>query len=378
MSLKQLTVVGGGLVGAAIAYGAARRGVSVRVLDQGDTAFRASRGNFGLVWLSSKGGGMPEYARWTRNAVQQWEGFHQDLLKLTGVNSGLVQKGGFWLGFSDGEVQKRADLLAKIDREAGGVPFQMMDNAELRQYLPDIGPKVVGGSWGAHDGTANPLMLLRALHAGLKMAGADLVTGVDVTQIDHDAANGRFTARSRDGQSWTSNRIVIAAGLGNVDLVDQVGILAPMVKTRGQVLITERLRPFMDYPTNKARQTSEGTVQIGSTSEDVGFDDGTTVDKIGGLARRAVETFPALANVRMVRAWGALRPLSPDGYPIYQESTSCPGAFVVICHSGVTLSAIHANVLGPWMGGLTDAPAEVAKFESKRFLDKNARFTSDH
>ena len=378
MSLKQLTVVGGGLVGAAIAYGAARRGVSVRVLDQGDTAFRASRGNFGLVWLSSKGGGMPEYARWTRNAVQQWEGFHQDLLKLTGVNSGLVQKGGFWLGFSDGEVQKRADLLAKIDREAGGVPFQMMDNAELRQYLPDIGPKVVGGSWGAHDGTANPLMLLRALHAGLKMAGADLVTGVDVTQIDHDAANGRFTARSRDGQSWTSNRIVIAAGLGNVDLVDQVGILAPMVTTRGQVLITERLRPFMDYPTNKARQTSEGTVQIGSTSEDVGFDDGTTVDKIGGLARRAVETFPALANVRMVRAWGALRPLSPDGYPIYQESTSCPGAFVVICHSGVTLSAIHANVLGPWMGGLTDAPAEVAKFESKRFLDKNARFTSDH
>ena len=378
MSLKQLTVVGGGLVGAAIAYGAARRGVSVRVLDQGDTAFRASRGNFGLVWLSSKGGGMPEYARWTRNAVQQWEGFHQDLLKLTGVNSGLVQKGGFWLGFSDGEVQKRADLLAKIDREAGGVPFQMMDNAELRQYLPDIGPKVVGGSWGAHDGTANPLMLLRALHAGLKMAGADLVTGVDVTQIDHDAANGRFTARSRDGQSWTSNRIVIAAGLGNVDLVDQVGILAPMVKTRGQVLITERLRPFMDYPTNTARQTSEGTVQIGSTSEDVGFDDGTTVDKIGGLARRAVETFPALANVRMVRAWGALRPLSPDGYPIYQESTSCPGAFVVICHSGVTLSAIHANVLGPWMGGLTDAPAEVAKFESKRFLDKNARFTSDH
>lgn len=378
MSLKQLTVVGGGLVGAAIAYGAARRGVSVRVLDQGDTAFRASRGNFGLVWLSSKGGGMPEYARWTRNAVQQWEGFHQDLLKLTGVNSGLVQKGGFWLGFSDGEVQKRADLLAKIDREAGGVPFQMMDNAELRQYLPDIGPKVVGGSWGAHDGTANPLMLLRALHAGLKMAGADLVTGVDVTQIDHDAANGRFTARSRDGQSWTSNRIVIAAGLGNVDLVDQVGILAPMVKTRGQVLITERLRPFMDYPTNKARQTSEGTVQIGSTSEDVGFDDGTTVDKIGGLARRAVETFPALANVRMVRAWGALRPLSPDGYPIYQESTSCPGAFVVICHSGVTLSAIHANVLGPWMGGLTDAPAEVAKFESKRFLDKNERFTSDH
>lgn len=378
MSSKQLTVVGGGLVGAAIAYGAARCGVSVRVLDQGDTAFRASRGNFGLVWLSSKGGGMPEYSIWTRNAVEQWQGLHQDLLVRTGVDSGLSQKGGFWLGFSDAEVQSRADLLARIDREAGGVPFKMMDNSEIRQFLPDIGPKVVGGSWGSHDGTANPLMLLRALHSGLKMAGADLITGVHVTRIERGAQAGSFVAHSKDGQSWRSDRIVIAAGLGNVDLVDQIGIYAPMVKTRGQVLITERLKPFMNYPTNKVRQTSEGTVQIGSTSEDVGFDDGTTVEKIDSLARRAVDTFPALAEARLVRAWGALRPLSPDGYPIYQESTSCPGAFVVTCHSGVTLAAIHANVLGPWMGGLRDAPAEVAKFTSARFLEKNVRFTSDH
>ncbi len=378
MSSNQVTVVGGGLVGAAIAYGAARRGLSVRVLDQGDTAFRASRGNFGLVWLSSKGGGMPEYARWTREAVGLWGGLHQELLDLTGVDSGLVQQGGFWLGFSDEEVQKRADLLAKIDREAGGIPFSMMEPAEIRQYLPDIGPKVAGGSWGAHDGMANPLFLLRALHSGLKKCGADIITGVDITAIEHDAAAGRFTARSRDGQSWISDRIVIAAGLGVSDLAGQIGIHAPVVTTRGQVLITERLKPFMDYPTNKARQTAEGTVQIGSTTEDVGLDDGTTVDKIEWLARRAVDTFPHLAHARLVRAWGALRPLTPDGYPIYQESETCPGAFAVVCHSGVTLAAIHANILGPWMGGLTDAPAGVSRFRGARFLGKNTRYASDH
>ena len=65
-------VVGGGLVGAAIAYGAAKSGATVTLLDQGNIAHRASRGNFGLVWLQSKGAGFPRYARWSRDAVDYW------------------------------------------------------------------------------------------------------------------------------------------------------------------------------------------------------------------------------------------------------------------------------------------------------------------
>lgn len=377
MSKEQLTVVGGGLVGAAIAYGAARKGAKVRVLDQGDAAFRASRGNFGLVWLSSKGGGMSRYARWTRDAIRQWPELHKELLEVTGVDSGLQQNGGFWLGFSEKEVEKRANLLAKIHNEVGDIPFQMMDHSELKQYLPGIGPKVVGGSFGAHDGHANPLMLLRALHSGLSEKGAEVITGADIIDLQH-REDGGFTVTARDGQSWKSDRLVLAAGLGIAKLAQKVGLHAPITTTRGQVLITERLKPFIPYPTNKARQTQEGSVQIGSTSEDVGFDDRTTTDKIEWLAKRAVDTFPSLANARLVRAWGALRPLTPDGYPIYQASETCPGAYVVICHSGVTLASIHAFTIGPWMSGLTEAPAEFETFRSERFLDPNASFTNDH
>ena len=57
-----VAVVGGGVVGASIAWGLARKGTRVAVLDEGDTAFRASRGNFALVWVQSKGLGMAEYA----------------------------------------------------------------------------------------------------------------------------------------------------------------------------------------------------------------------------------------------------------------------------------------------------------------------------
>lgn len=378
MSSQGITVIGGGLVGAAIAYGAARQGIRVRVLDQGDTAFRASRGNFGLVWVSSKGGGMPRYAQLSREATQLWPALHDELMALTGVDSGLRQPGGFWLGFSEAEIEARAKLLKKIDQEAGGVPYKMMDHRELREHLPGIGPAVAGGSFGPLDGHANPLMLLRALHAALRLKGADVISGVTIKDISRDARRGLFTAIAEDGQKWESERLVLAAGLGNAMMAPKLGLHAPGAVTRGQVLITERLKPFLRYPTNKARQTAEGSVQIGSTSEDVGLDDRTTSDKIEWLARRAVATFPALASARLVRAWGALRPLTPDGYPVYQESTTCPGAFVASCHSGVTLASVHAMVVAPWMTGQSAKPAGFDTFLGDRFLDPNASFSHGH
>ena len=378
MGNQRMIVVGGGLIGAAIAYGAARAGVDVRVLDQGDVAFRASRGNFGLVWVQSKGGKLPRYARWSRDAVKLWPALQQELLELTGVDACLRQPGGFWLGFSDADMRARFDLLEGLNRTVGEIPFQIMDPSELRRYLPGIGPAVAGGSYCPLDGHANPLMLLHGLHAGLRHKGAEVITGVNVAQIRYDAANGLFDVVAGDGQRWKSERLVLAAGLGNAQLAPQVGLHAPVTSTRGQVLITERLKPFLNYPTNKVRQTCEGTVQIGSTSEDVGLDDGTTTEKIEWLARRAVTTFPALARARLVRAWGALRPLTPDGYPIYQASTSCPGAYVVTSHSGVSLAAAHSFVIGPWTCGHTETPPEFEVFLGDRFSDPHASFSHDH
>ena len=66
MADSAYAVIGGGLVGMAIAWGLANRGKQVTVFDEGDRGFRASRGNFGLVWVQSKGLNMPDYSRWSR------------------------------------------------------------------------------------------------------------------------------------------------------------------------------------------------------------------------------------------------------------------------------------------------------------------------
>jgi glycine/D-amino acid oxidase-like deaminating enzyme len=68
----------------------------------------------------------------------------------------------------------------------------------------------------------------------------------------------------------------------------------------------------------------------------------------------------------MVRAWGALRVMTGDGYPIYAESPSCPYAFVVTCHSGVTLAAAHAGPLAGWIAG-GKVPFNPSVFNGDRF-----------
>ena len=114
------------------------------------------------------------------------------------------------------------------------------------------------------------------------------------------------------------------------------------------------------------RQTGEGTVMIGDSKEDVGFDIGTTADITCTIARRAVAAFPCLRDIALVRTWGALRVMTPDGFPAYQTWPDLPGVFALGCHSGVTLAAIHAQVLAPAITA-GNLPEETAAFRTERF-----------
>ncbi|MBC3372447.1 FAD-binding oxidoreductase [Pseudomonas sp. SWRI92] len=361
---SDVIVVGGGLVGMAVAYGLAREGAEVQVLDQGDDAFRASRGNFGLVWVQGKGHDLTDYSRWTRSSATRWPAFAQALLADSGIDVQLKQPGGFHMCFNDEELLERQSRLQTLQDALGEYPFEMLDAAEVKARLPLIGPAVIGASYTPQDGHVNPLKLLRALHASAQAKGARLQGGVQVERIDY--APGEFRVRA-GRRSFVAPRIVLAAGLGNATLGPQVGLHAPVAPNRGQVLISERVRPFLPYPTLNVRQTDEGTVQLGDSMEEVGFDDSTSTEVLAAIARRGVSTFPLLRDVRLVRAWGALRVMSPDGFPVYQQSSVHPGAFVVTCHSGVTLAAAHALRIAPWiMGGAR--PAELAVFSGDRFL----------
>jgi glycine/D-amino acid oxidase-like deaminating enzyme len=364
MKSNDVIVIGGGLVGTAIAYGISLSGQRVVVLDEGDQAFRASRGNFGLIWVQGKGYGLLPYAPWTLSSATLWPKLAADLLAETGIDVQVRQPGGFHFCFSEAELEARDKRLGSIrDFMAGDYPYVMLNHAELAARLPLIGPEVVGASYTAMDGHVNPLKLLRALHTACGLRGVSILPGHRTEQITPHA--GGFTVRTGSGE-FSAGRIVLAAGLGNRALAEQLGLHVPVAPNRGQVLVGERVGQFLSYPTTYIRQTDEGTIQIGDSHEDVGLDDSTTIDVLTSIARAAIKSFPKLGDLKLVRMWGALRVMSPDGFPIYQESPAYPGAFVATCHSGVTLAAAHALRLAPWIAGQA-MPEGLVNFSGERF-----------
>lgn len=361
----EIAIVGGGLVGAALAFGLTGLGKRVTVLDEGDTAYRASRGNFALVWVQSKGLGMPEYAAWTKRSSDAWSGLASALKDETAIDVEHRRPGGLMLSLSDAEQERRAAQMKRLHNQPDMVryAYELLDHAGIRRLLPEIGPEVAGGVYCPLDGHVNSLKLFRALHAAVAARGGLYRPSRPVDTI---ASRGGAFVLSGSWGELGSEKVVLAAGTGNARLAPQVGLHAPVRPQRGQIIVTEKAKPFLRYPLSTLRQTDEGGVMVGDSLEETGFESTTTTPVLATMANRAVRMFPLLAGLNVVRTWSALRVMSQDGFPIYDQSVTHPGAFVVTCHSGVTLAASHAFDIAPQIaaGRLAD---DLLPFSGRRF-----------
>ncbi|PRD44878.1 FAD-dependent oxidoreductase [Phyllobacterium phragmitis] len=361
-----VAVVGGGLLGSAIAWGLGRIGQRVCVLDEGDIAKRASRANFALVWVQSKGLGMPAYTGWTVKASNSWAKLAEELKQQTGLDVCFQRNGGFHLALSESELEQRAETIKRLHNQSGGTDYQLeiLDHGQVAKMLPHIGPEVAGGSFCPLDGHVNSLRLFRALHTGLARFGIDYRPEHAVTKIGYE--NGAFRLATPKGEIM-AGKIVLAAGNTNQVLAPMVGLDAPMGPTRGQIIVTERTVPFLPHPLTTLRQTDEGTVMIGDSKEEMLDDSATNMPISSVMADRAQRMFPMLGRLNVVRMWSGIRVMPKDGFPIYDQSETCPGAFVACCHSGVTLAAAHAYEIAPMIAAGTLDRKKVGAFTAKRF-----------
>jgi len=360
-------VIGGGLMGSAVALGLARQGAKVLMLDRLSAMQRASKANFGLIWSQSKGLGNVAYRRLSINAALAFREFGPRLEQETGIDMEMRLGAGLILAIGDKEREIRKNISTRIqrqDEQYGGIHSpRMVDRADIQAMIGTamLGQDVRGGSFCDIDGDINPLLLLKAMRKAFLQQ------------------NGRFRQNCairlirRKNHVWiidtpygpiTTPRIVLAAGLGNIELAAGMGTAIPVMPQKGQLLVTERMAPFLPFPMSGIRQTDNGSVMIGYTQENTGFDVDTSTAATRQLAGRALSAFPGLSHAQVVRSWAGLRVLTKDGFPIYD--TIDEHAFLLVTHSCVTLASLHASLLPPWiLGGAK--PDDIQSFDLERF-----------
>ena len=354
-------VVGGGVLGATVTYHLARRGARVAVLDRGPGGFSATAGNHGLVWAQDKA--PSPYLGLTLRSIRRYPDFARELRDLTGLDIEYARPGGLSYSLSEADLAARAAFIAEQSRTRG-FAAEMLDARALHDLEPLAGPAVAGGSFCPLDGHANPLALARALHAGIARLGGGIHRRWEGTAIEA-LGGGGWVVGSAEGP-LAAPVLVLAAGVGIERLARLVGLNLPVRPQRGQILVSEPLPPVLRHPSVPARQTRSGNLLLGATHEEVGFDAASTAEGIRQVAASAQRYFPFVARVALVRAWGALRPLSPDGLPILEQPAGWPGFFVVSSHSGITLCPVVGEAVAEWVSA-GQRPSFLPVFARSRF-----------
>jgi glycine/D-amino acid oxidase-like deaminating enzyme len=349
-------IVGGGLVGASIAYGLIQKQphLHILVLDGGDTDHRASVGNFGLIWVQGKGYEFPAYANWSLQGADLWPQFARQLSHKSQIDIAYQRQGGLEFALSQQQLNALSEEMAAMAHHTqGDFQYTILDRDAALALQPGLGKAVAGAVYSPQDGQVNPLYLLSALHKANQLHGVEYQSRCTVENVE-------VVAQGFKVAGFSAKHIVLCAGLDNQRLGKQLDMHLPVSPVKGQILITERATAgTLKYASPQLRQTAEGTIQIGGSHEHTGLDDRSTLEIMQTIADDAVALMPGLAQLQLVRTWGALRVMSPDGAPIYQRSHKYSGAFGVCCHSGVSLAAAHAGPLSSWLLNTLDGDQKI-------------------
>ncbi|HWG22538.1 FAD-dependent oxidoreductase [Actinospica sp.] len=352
---RDLVVIGAGMTGAACAWYAARAGLRVAVLDRGAVAGGTTGAGEGNLLVSDKEPG-PELDL-ALLSTRLWREIAEDA--EFGSQLEYEAKGGLVVAAKP-EGLAALEALATEQRRSGVVAESVPENA-LSELEPQIARGLAGGVYYPQDAQVQPARAAALLIRDARRRGATLHTGTTVTALTRDASGavtGVVTDRGTVRASWVLN----AAGTWGGDVAQLAGAHLPVMPRRGFVLVTEPLPRLIrhkvyaaDYVANVAsgsaalqssaviEGTAAGPVLIGASRERVGFDRTFSLEVARLLARRAIELFPALAQVKAMRSYLGFRPYLPDHLPAIGPDPRAPGLLHACGHEGAGIGLAPAT-----------------------------------
>jgi sarcosine oxidase subunit beta len=380
----EVVIVGGGVIGTAIAYFLARDGVNVCLLERHDIAAGTSSAAAAAALLQTKTS--PKKLSLASKSLDLLD----DLYDQLDQQFEYEHSGSLLVASSEAEMNVVKDMV--ITLHGLGLDVQLVDGDEARSIMPVLGPTAIGASYSPRDAILNPLKLVSAYAAAARRLGVNICTFTEVTGIETDGKR-ILSVLTNKGKVHTDT-VVNAAGVWAPRLAKMIGIDLPVVPLKGELLVTLPMPPIIrgtliaaKYLLGKAKlektdggeipkrsvgitlaQVDRGNCIVGSTREQAGFDRRSTYAGISELAGQLLELAPRFANVHLIRAYAGLRPITPDGLPIIGRVPKLPGFIIAAGYGGdgLALSAVTAEIISKIFNGTAD-PDTLESFSYSRF-----------
>jgi glycine oxidase len=341
-----VAVVGAGVIGAAIAHELAARGASVTLLDCRGAGLGSTQAAAGMLVPYLEGFGRPLLPLATKS-LEMYDSFVDHVSRDAGIGVEYRRTGSLQVATADQPIEELKQIAAGA--RAAGLDCELLDERGVRDAEPQLTPEVTAALFMKSHGFVVTAELSGALVAAAIKHGARVRVPARAQRIEH--RDDHISVHLDGDMAVSAHHVVVAAGSwsGNIDIE---GIPAlPVRPVRGQLLQLASDGPALNRivwgPRCYLVPAGRGSILVGATVEDAGFDERTTVAGVRDLLDSACDLVPHLWQATFVGARVGLRPATVDEMPIIGRSPKMPGLIYATGHyrNGVLLAPLTARAV---------------------------------
>ena len=353
---RDIIVVGGGIIGASIAWHLVEAGAKVRLIAE-KTGGVATPTSF--AWINASWGNPEPYFRLRTRSMTEWTRLAKE---VSGVRLA-------WCGGLSWDLPREELLTFAREHSRWGYGIREVSGEDAARiepalrHVPDLALHV------PEEGAAEPVAVTLALIESARARGLDVLEGVTVTGLE--MAAGKVTGIGTGEGILTADAIVLASGVNTPKLAAPVGVTVPIDAPPGLIVhskpVPKLLNGLVLATELHVRQTHEGRIIAGSDFG--GTDPGTDAERAARELFDKVKAFlKGGETLEMDFHTVGYRPTPKDGFPIVGEVLGVEGLYLAVTHSGITLApALGRFAAEEILTGKPEpllAPYRLARFEA--------------
>ncbi|MFC0301249.1 NAD(P)/FAD-dependent oxidoreductase [Virgibacillus soli] len=357
----EVAIIGGGIMGSAIAYYVAKAGLDCMLIEKNDIASGTSSKCDGNITIVDKD---PGYDSKMSLVSQE---LTVELKKDLAIPFEYRELGSILVCDNDAEMEAAMEWVG-IQNEAG-LKFNVLDREDIRQESPYFADDIPGGLECETDSLINPYLYCYSLVERAKEYGLKLFTHTEVTSL---SKKEDFTIETSNG-TFTAKKVINAAGVWAPFIGEMLNLDIPIVPRKGHIMVGARQKPVMmrnvmefGYLMNKFQReriadqetlkygvalvlepTESQNFLLGSSREFVGLNGSVDMNVVRTMARRALRFFPKMNDFNMIRTYTGFRPWTEDHLPIVSAVEEIPGFYIAAGHEGdgISLATVTGKLI---------------------------------